>query len=80
MSNKLSNLTMPSSSLTGGTTLIITLTISGGTRTSSASVIFNVIADLSTYINILFNSVKVEPSFTTIITAKVYSSVAVTID
>ena len=78
--NTLSNLTMPSSSLIGGTTLIITLTISGDTRTSSASIVFNVIAQLSTYINILFNMPKVEPSFTTIIVSQVYSSVAVTIN
>ena len=71
---------MNSSSLTGGTTLIITLTVSADTRSTSASIIFNVIADLSTYINILFTAVKVEPSFTTIITAQVYSSVRVSIN
>ena len=71
---------MPSSSLIGGTTLIITLTISADTRTSSASITFNAIANLSTYINILFTAPKVVPAFTTIITAQVYSSVSVAIN
>ena len=74
LSQKLSNLTILSSSLTGRTDLLITLTISADTRTASKTVTFNIIDNLYTYIDVLFNTIKIEPSFNTYIQTAIIST------
>ena len=69
-----SNLTILSKNLIGRGTIMITLTISADKRTTSKSILLDIIASLYTYINVYFNPPKIEPSTSTYIKAQITST------
>ena len=76
MSQILSNLTIPSNNLIGRSTIMITLTIYADTRRTSKTVTFYIKDRLCAYIDVLFNTPKVEPSLDTFIQTEITSKVS----